>query len=74
MAVDWIRIRDILGAEHTYTTGPRGNAIDIRVSERKITVTYLRNGNPAQRIFLKSNIVYYEYSSEHLRKKYKRQV
>jgi len=70
MAVDWIRIRDLVGDEHTYSTGPRGNAVEIRVSERKITVTYLQDDEPVQRVFIKSNIVYYDYSSEHLRKKY----
>ncbi|MEJ8542987.1 hypothetical protein U2150_05730 [Methanothermobacter wolfeii] len=70
MAVDWIRIKDLGGGEHAYRTGVGGNALDIRVSERKITVTFLIDENPVQRVFLKSNLIYYDYTSEHLRKKY----
>lgn len=70
MPIDWIKIKDICGDDHFYRVGPRGNAIDIRVSERKITVTSIGEDGPFQRIFLKSNIIYYEYTSEHLRRKY----
>jgi len=71
MTVEWVKIKDILGKIYTYSINGRPNAESIRISEDKITIELKRGEDsiPAHRIFLKSNIIYYEYTSDHLQKK-----
>jgi|LDZS01.1.fsa_nt_gi hypothetical protein len=73
MTVEWVKIKDILGKIYTYSINGRPNAESIRISEDKITIELKRGEDsiPAHRIFLKSNIIYYEYTSDHLQKKAK---
>ncbi|MDP3485256.1 MAG: hypothetical protein Q8S06_07085 [Methanobacteriaceae archaeon] len=73
MTVEWVKIKDILGKNYTYNIKGRPNAESIRISANKITIGLKRGEDnlPAQRIFLKNNLIYYEYTSDHLQKKAK---
>lgn len=73
MTVEWVRIKDILGKTYTYNISGRTNSESIRISEEKITISLKRgeDGLPTHRVFLKSNLIYYEYTSDHLQKKAK---
>ena len=73
MTVDWVRIKDISGKNYTYSINGRPNAEAIRISEHKITISLKRgeDGLPTHRVFLKTNLIYYEYTSDHLQKKAK---
>ncbi len=70
MPIEWVRIKDILGKTYTYSIKHRPNADSIRITEDKITIALKRgdDGVPTHLVFLKSNIVHYEYTSEHLQK------
>ncbi|MCK9151183.1 hypothetical protein [Methanobacterium alcaliphilum] len=71
MTVEWVRIKDIQGKSYTYSTKRRPNAEEIRITEEKITISLKRgeDGIPTHRVFLKSSLIYYEYTSDHLQKK-----
>lgn len=73
MPVEWVRIKDIQGKNYTYSVKGRPNANSIRISENKIIIGLKRgeDGLPTHRVFLKSSLIYYEYTSDHLQKKAK---
>ena len=56
MTVEWVKIKDILGKNYTYSIKGRPNAESIRISENKITIGLKRGEDnlPAHRIFLKN--------------------
>jgi hypothetical protein len=70
MPVEWVRMKDILGKTYTYSIKNRANAESIRITEDKITVGLKRgdDGIPTHMVFLKSNLIFYEYTSDHLQK------
>jgi hypothetical protein len=70
MPVEWVRLKDILGKTYTYSIKTRANAESIRITEDKITVGLKRgeDGIPTHMVFLKANLIFYEYTSDHLQK------
>jgi hypothetical protein len=72
MTIKWVKIKDLQGKTYSYSIKDF-NVDSIRISENKITISLKRreDGIPTHRVFLKSSLIYYEYTSDHLQKKNK---
>jgi hypothetical protein len=72
MTVKWVKIKDLQGKNYIYSIKD-SNVDSIRISENKITISLKRGEDidPTHRVFLKSSLIYYEYTSDHLQKKKK---
>ncbi|MBU4535712.1 MAG: hypothetical protein KKF16_07800 [Euryarchaeota archaeon] len=71
MSVLWVTIKDIAGKTYKYSTAGRKNASSIIITEDKITIGLEREEDkiPTSKVFLKSNLIFYEYTSDHLQQK-----
>ncbi|MEW6010279.1 hypothetical protein HYG87_08400 [Methanobacterium alkalithermotolerans] len=71
MGVLWVTMKDITGKSYKYSTAGRKNALSIVITEDKITIGLERGEDkiPTSKVFLKSNLIFYEYTSDHLQQK-----
>ncbi|GAB6055918.1 hypothetical protein JCM15415_12340 [Methanobacterium movens] len=71
MSVLWVTMKDIAGKTYKYSTAGRKNAYSIVITEDKITIGLERGEDkiPTSKVFLKSNLIFYEYTSDHLQQK-----